>query len=43
MGCSSMKEKFRVHPDLYAMVIQMLVRSNHYSELALFVTNKVIF
>ncbi|KAG6473595.1 hypothetical protein ZIOFF_067512 [Zingiber officinale] len=38
----SMKEKFRVHPDMYAMVIQMLVRSNRYGELAFFVTNKIL-
>ncbi|KAG6468947.1 hypothetical protein ZIOFF_073642 [Zingiber officinale] len=39
---SSMKEKLKVPPDLFAMVIQVIVRSNRHSELALFVINKVI-
>ncbi|KAG6470688.1 hypothetical protein ZIOFF_071765 [Zingiber officinale] len=36
----SMKEKLKVPPDLFAMVIQ--VRSNRHSELALFVINKIL-
>ncbi|RWW85703.1 hypothetical protein BHE74_00005591 [Ensete ventricosum] len=42
LRCST-KEKLRVHPNLYMMTIQMLARTNRYSELALFVTNKVIY
>ncbi|URD72550.1 Colon cancer-associated protein Mic1-like [Musa troglodytarum] len=38
----STKEKLRVHPNLYMMMIQMLARTNRYSELALFVTNKIL-
>ncbi|KAJ8498506.1 hypothetical protein OPV22_009058 [Ensete ventricosum] len=41
LRCST-KEKLRVHPNLYMMTIQMLARTNRYSELALFVTNKVL-
>ncbi|CAL9148508.1 unnamed protein product [Musa hybrid cultivar] len=41
LRCST-KEKLRVHPNLYMMMIQMLARTNRYSELALFVTNKIL-
>lgn len=39
--CSCTKEKLRVHPNLNMMMIQLLVRSDRCSELALFVTDKV--
>lgn len=36
------KGKFKVHPNMYMMTIQLLVRNNRYSELGLFVINKII-
>lgn len=36
------KEKQKVHPNLYVMMVQLLARSNRYAELALFIRNKII-
>ncbi|WOK93209.1 hypothetical protein Cni_G01904 [Canna indica] len=41
LRCST-KEKLRVHPNIYKLIIQILVRTSSYSELALFVTNKIL-
>lgn len=40
--CSSTKERLKAHPNLYVMIIELLVRANRDAELALFVMNKVI-
>ncbi|XP_020584537.1 uncharacterized protein C18orf8 [Phalaenopsis equestris] len=39
---SVFKEKLKVHPKLYVMTIQLLVRSNRYAEVGLLVINKVL-
>ncbi|PKU77994.1 regulator of MON1-CCZ1 complex [Dendrobium catenatum] len=39
---SVFKEKMKVHPKLYVMTIQLLVRSNRYAEVGLLVINKVL-
>lgn len=36
------KERLKVHPNLYVMMIQLLARTNRYAELALFIRNKII-
>jgi hypothetical protein len=40
-GCSANLEKIRVLPNLYVLIIQLLVRNERYAELGLFVVNKV--
>lgn len=39
--CSANLEKVRVLPNLYVLIIQLLVRNERYAELGLFVINKV--
>lgn len=39
---SASREKLRVHPNVYVMTIQLLVRNNRYAELGLFIINKII-
>jgi hypothetical protein len=39
--CSANLEKIRVLPNLYVLIIQLLVRNERYAELGLFVVNKV--
>lgn len=39
---SALKEKLKVHPKVYVMIIRLLVRSNRYPELELLVINKVL-
>lgn len=36
------KEKLKAHPNAYVMTIQLLVRTNRYAELGLFVINKIL-
>ncbi|KAJ0988454.1 hypothetical protein J5N97_006810 [Dioscorea zingiberensis] len=36
------KEKFYVHPKIYVMTIQLLARNNRYSEIGLFIINKIL-
>lgn len=40
--CSATSEKLRVLPNLYVMAAQLLARNERYTELALFIINKVI-
>lgn len=39
--CSANLEKIRVLPNLYVLIIQLLVRNERYAELGLFIVNKV--
>ncbi|KAG0456669.1 hypothetical protein HPP92_024457 [Vanilla planifolia] len=39
---SACKEKLKVQPNLHVMMIQLLARSNRFSELGLFVINKIL-
>ncbi|KAH7683747.1 Phosphoinositide 3-kinase accessory (PIK) domain-containing protein [Dioscorea alata] len=36
------KEKFKVHPNIYVMIIQLLARNNRYSEIGMFLVNKIL-
>ncbi|KAM4079401.1 hypothetical protein ACB094_09G115000 [Castanea mollissima] len=39
---SANSEKVKVHPNLYVLTIQLLVRNERYAELGLFVINKIV-
>lgn len=39
---SAFKEKLKIHPKVYVMTIQLLVRNNRFAELGLLVINKVL-
>lgn len=39
--CSSNMEKVKVHPNVHVLTVRLLARNERYSELGLFITNKV--
>nr|XP_023886013.1 regulator of MON1-CCZ1 complex [Quercus suber]XP_023886014.1 regulator of MON1-CCZ1 complex [Quercus suber]XP_023886015.1 regulator of MON1-CCZ1 complex [Quercus suber]POE68904.1 uncharacterized protein c18orf8 like [Quercus suber] len=39
---SANSEKVKVHPNLYVLTVQLLVRNERYAELGLFVINKIV-